>query len=153
MTEQPQTDPTQLLLQILQELKAVKEENATLRKNINEDIPKYVNSEIDNLAKQTADGIKSLGAYIDQLKAAAPAAQPQQQGGMAQAIGKIAESIEKYFSGNANSSGGFAAELAQLNEANIKSMLQLQKLDFQALISERARKLGLPAPAEHVNVT
>ncbi|MGD0645902.1 MAG: hypothetical protein ABSA75_13430 [Candidatus Bathyarchaeia archaeon] len=157
MTEEPQPQVNQadeLLKAILAELRLAKEKNEKLETALTTLNQKVASQDetINNFAVAVETGFKKRDEAINNITQATLNAPQVKSGGMGDAIGKIADVIEKAISGGGNNGGGFVEELRALNEGNIKSMLQLQKLDFQALISDRAKKLGLPTPADHMTV-
>jgi len=154
--EQPQQpDATQILKQLYEAIQEARAEIGSLKaenKTLKEAITNF-DKQLNEFADGVSQGFTKRDEIINRL-AQAPqiTQQPQQSGGFGGTLGRILDVVEKQMSGGAGNGGGFASELAALNEANLKSMLQLQKLDFQALIGARAKQMGVTLPAEHVTV-
>ena len=148
MTEQPQTDPTQLLLQLLDEIKNLKAENEALKKAVTQDIPAAVNKQIEELANGVAEGFKNRDQTIENLRTAPTPTATQPQNSMQQILGQIGGAIEKMVTGG----GVVNPEITAPQMELVKTLDKIQLMYAKKFLSDTAKSFGVPEAIEAAHV-
>ena len=147
--EQPQQpDATQILKQLYEaiqearaEIGSLKAENQSLKEAIGKNEKQF-----SELVAGVAEGFKNRDEIITKLSQNTLAAPQQKGGGMADIIGKIADTVEKAMSGGAGN------VLSDMDIEILKQAKQIQVLSLRNAFRALSKDSGIAETAAHVVV-